>query len=120
KTQFKLLTVLPSMATKYADGISALSSRTLNTESTKSKESAQSFLDEFSAKFAEKFSKDRISTAIVEGDPGENILKAAKIWPAGVIIRASRGHGDMARLWLGSVSQEVVLQADCPVEVVKR
>ncbi|MBS2008956.1 MAG: universal stress protein, partial [Cyanobacteria bacterium SZAS TMP-1] len=49
----------------------------------------------------------------------ELILAIATNWPAGLIVMGSRSRGHMTRLFMGSVSQEVVLQAPCPVEVIK-
>jgi nucleotide-binding universal stress UspA family protein len=56
---------------------------------------------------------------VLEGAPGEQILKEASEWDAQLIVMGSRGHGGLTKLWLGSVSQEVVLQAPCPVEVIR-
>jgi nucleotide-binding universal stress UspA family protein len=52
------------------------------------------------------------------GRPADEILKAAR--NAGLIVVGARGLGSIDRLLLGSVSEQVLYQATCPVLVVKR
>lgn len=53
----------------------------------------------------------------VEGQPAEVLLREAE--SADMIVVGSRGHGGFASLLLGSVSQQVVHHAPCPVVVVR-
>lgn len=53
----------------------------------------------------------------VEGQPAAILLKEAQ--DADMIVVGSRGHGGFASLLLGSVSQQVVHHAPCPVVVVR-
>jgi nucleotide-binding universal stress UspA family protein len=53
----------------------------------------------------------------VEGQPAEVLLGEAK--DASLIVIGSRGRGGVASLMLGSVSQQVVHHAACPVLVVR-
>ncbi len=53
----------------------------------------------------------------IEGQPAAVLLKEAQ--DADMIVVGSRGRGSVASLLLGSVSQEVVHQASCPVVVVR-
>lgn len=52
------------------------------------------------------------------GCPADELLKAAR--DAGLIVVGARGLGSIERLLLGSVSEQVLHHAPCPVLVVKR
>ncbi len=54
---------------------------------------------------------------VVEGQPASVLLKAAE--SANMIVVGSRGRGGFASLLLGSVTQQVVHHARCPVVVVR-
>jgi nucleotide-binding universal stress UspA family protein len=53
------------------------------------------------------------------GKSGTEIVKAAKEWPADLIVVGSHGRGRVERLLLGSVAEVVVRHAACPVLVVR-
>src|SRR5665811_896424 len=53
----------------------------------------------------------------IQGQPAAILLKEAQ--DAEMIVVGSRGHGGVASLLLGSVSQQVVHHAPCPVVVVR-
>jgi len=53
------------------------------------------------------------------GKPASKILEVAKTWPADLIVIGSHGRGKVGGLVLGSVSQEVLHHAPCPVLVVR-
>ena len=53
------------------------------------------------------------------GKPHDEIAKAAKDWPADLIVIGSHGRGGVERLFLGSVAEAVMRQAPCPVLVVR-
>ena len=54
-----------------------------------------------------------------EGDPGEAILAAAAAEEADMIVVGSHGRGTVGRFLIGSVSDHVVRNAQCPVLVVR-
>lgn len=54
------------------------------------------------------------------GDPVEGILRVANQLPADLVVLGSHGRTGLARLLLGSVAEQVVRKASCPVLVVKR
>ena len=53
------------------------------------------------------------------GDPATEIVKAARDWPADVIVIGSHGRGGVQRILLGSVAEGVTRHAPCPVLVVR-
>ncbi len=53
------------------------------------------------------------------GDAAESIVSLGKEINAGVIVVGSRGLGGLRRIFEGSVSDQVVREAHCPVMVVR-
>lgn len=56
---------------------------------------------------------------VVEGDPGTEVARYAQQRGADLIVMGSHGRTGFGRLLLGSVSENVIGQATCPVLVVK-
>jgi nucleotide-binding universal stress UspA family protein len=56
---------------------------------------------------------------VVEGDPREEIIAAARTWGADLIVLGARGLGALTEFLLGSVSLGVARHAPCPVLVCK-
>jgi nucleotide-binding universal stress UspA family protein len=61
-----------------------------------------------------------VAVRIVAGRLVPAILHSARSWNADLILVGSNGRGALSRAILGSVSDEVVRTAPCPVLVVKR
>lgn len=61
----------------------------------------------------------QISTRLATGDPAEQICACAAEIDARLIAVGTRGHGSVASLLLGSVSNAIIRQAPCPVLVVR-
>jgi nucleotide-binding universal stress UspA family protein len=59
-----------------------------------------------------------IRRVVAEGNPARMLVAASE--NASLLVVGSRGHGDLAGLLLGSVSQYCVGHADCPVVVIRR
>jgi nucleotide-binding universal stress UspA family protein len=60
-----------------------------------------------------------VRATLVNRAPSDAILAEARRLGASVVVMGSRGHTGLSRLWLGSVSREVVRRAPCAVLVVK-
>jgi len=53
------------------------------------------------------------------GMPGPTIVKKAREWSADIIVIASHGRAGIPRALFGSVAEEVMRNAPCPVLVVR-
>lgn len=60
-----------------------------------------------------------ITTRVREGKPSRSIVEYANNIKADLIVLGSRGIGEVESALLGSVSQKVVLLANCTVMVVR-
>jgi len=56
---------------------------------------------------------------VLEGDPGEELVRASREERADLLVVGSHGRTGLARMLLGSVSSRVVMDAPCSVLVVK-
>jgi nucleotide-binding universal stress UspA family protein/quercetin dioxygenase-like cupin family protein len=61
----------------------------------------------------------RVERRLAEGDPAEEILRFTDRLPCDLIVIGSHGRTGMRRLLTGSVAEEVMRKAACPVLVVK-
>ncbi|MDZ7964828.1 MAG: universal stress protein [Nostoc sp. DedSLP03] len=68
--------------------------------------------------YQEKLSA-RSELELVTGDPAEEIIRLANIYKTDLIVIGSRGLIGMKRIVQGSVSSQVVEEANCSVLVVK-
>jgi nucleotide-binding universal stress UspA family protein len=60
-----------------------------------------------------------VTTKLVEGRPSDMIVKIAKTNPVNLIVIGHRGLGGIKGFFLGSVSNRVADEAECPVLIVK-
>lgn len=60
-----------------------------------------------------------VSIEVSFGKPAEKILAAAREWMADLIVLGSHGRRGVAHLTLGSVSEAVVQNAPCSIEIFK-
>ncbi len=65
--------------------------------------------------------RDQVPTTFLiwEGDPADSILEAAQSEGADLIVVGSHGRGGLERALIGSVSDQVIRRAPCPVLVVR-
>jgi nucleotide-binding universal stress UspA family protein len=61
----------------------------------------------------------RVETRLVEGDPVTEILRLSQEAGTDLIIMGTHGRTGLGRLLMGSVAEQVVRQAACPVLTMK-
>jgi nucleotide-binding universal stress UspA family protein len=76
---------------------------------------AEQAVDESLAALADDADGVRVERVILEGTAAEVLLEATK--DADLLVVGSRGHGTLAGMLLGSVSQQVAHYASCPVVI---
>ncbi len=81
--------------------------------------SASQTLQNMAAQLQRKLPGCRVTFEIAHGDAKTEILNGAKANAADMILMGSRGHRGMELMLLGSVSQAVLMQGQCPVVIVK-
>jgi nucleotide-binding universal stress UspA family protein len=96
----------------YASGYTAFDEGTLDAV----RDRAQTIADKAVATVAELAPAVECEALVLEGQPADALLGASE--DADLIIVGSRGLGGFKRLMLGSVSDQVVHHATCPVLVV--
>jgi nucleotide-binding universal stress UspA family protein len=61
----------------------------------------------------------RLEPAVVEGDPAAEIQRLAAETPCDLIVLGTHGRKGLLRLLMGSVAEQVVRHAACPVLTVR-
>jgi len=82
------------------------------------REAAQQKLDEAAAAFAGR--KVSIETATIEGRPSSEIVAYANSSAVDLIVMGTHGRGAVGRALLGSVADNVIRQAACPIMLVRQ
>ena len=80
---------------------------------------ARSFLEEQAQRISSEGGKVA-ETHLRVGRPDKEIVRLAEVIDAGTIGMGNRGLGALSRALMGSVSESVVRQADCPVYIIRR
>ena len=62
----------------------------------------------------------KVETHATYGSPAWEILSQAGKFKSDLIVVGSQGLSALQRIWLGSVSQKIVAEADCSVRVARR
>ena len=60
-----------------------------------------------------------VQSFLVRGDPAMEIVALARNYPCDVIVMGRHGRTGLGRLLMGSVTENVVRRAPCPVVTVK-
>ena len=115
----RFLSVLSTLAEEYSIEMTPVFNSTINEQWQADRERAQNFLDKTVADVKTKLPGIQVTSTLAEGDVASTIIKEIQDFGAQLVIMGSRGNRGLKKLWLGSVSQEVVLQAPIPVEVIK-
>ena len=78
-------------------------------------------LEAAAAELVRRGRREQVPTSFLiwEGDPAESIVEAATAEGADVIVVGSHGRAALGRALIGSVSDQVVRHAPCPVMVVR-
>jgi nucleotide-binding universal stress UspA family protein len=58
-----------------------------------------------------------VRQVVLEGSPALSLIHAGE--KADLLVVGSRGHGEFAGMWLGSVSEHCATHAPCPVVIVR-
>lgn len=66
-----------------------------------------------------KLGVTKVSTELVIGGPGYEIVELAKKKGADLIVIGTHGHTGLKHVLLGSVTEKVVRHAPCPVLVIR-
>jgi nucleotide-binding universal stress UspA family protein len=74
---------------------------------------------ESSAKIKNAFPNASVLDQVIEGDPKEEIVRAAEVWGANMIVLGARGRHGFRRFLLGSVTRSVSVHAPCSVMIVR-
>jgi nucleotide-binding universal stress UspA family protein len=73
-------------------------------------------------KKAKEFAADRgveLTIEITEGDEAERIAETAQLLKSGLIVRGTHSWAGINRAIIGSIAERVIIDAPCPVLVVK-
>ena len=80
-------------------------------------EAAQERLDDLSARLVTATASAR--TRVLHGSPGTSIAWFAERLPAALVAMATHGRSGLTRLTMGSVANEVIRHAPCPVLITR-
>lgn len=61
----------------------------------------------------------KLTKVVLYGEPAKAIIEEQENGKADCIILGSRGLGSVRRFFMGSVSTEIVHNAECPVFVIR-
>ncbi|GIV98108.1 MAG: universal stress protein UspA [Herpetosiphonaceae bacterium] len=60
-----------------------------------------------------------VGSRVLAGDPAEEILRAATLERADLIVMATHGRSGIQRLWYGSVASRIIQAAELPVLLIR-
>ena len=60
-----------------------------------------------------------VESHVAFGPPADRIIDYATEHDVDLIVMGTHGRGGIEKMWLGSVTEKVLRQADCPVLVVR-
>jgi nucleotide-binding universal stress UspA family protein len=80
---------------------------------------ARKLVNETIALLQPKFGDEHLLAEVKEGNIKNEIIETARDWPADLVIMGSHGRKGITRFLLGSVSEGVMADAPCSVEIIK-
>jgi len=82
---------------------------------------AKTYLRQYALKVLGPLAKElSITFALMDAHPVDSVLAVAKKQRADLIVLGTHGRGGAKRLWLGSVAENIVRQAEVPVFVARQ
>lgn len=114
----RLITVLPPLEPGL-DGESCYPTTACDQIFKQQSDEAGRLLHAVAADMEQRASGLDVTPILLEGRPKDVILDEAERWGADLIVLGSHGYGAIRRLFLGSVSLAVALNASCSVEIVR-
>ena len=94
------------------------SSSAISVDNSELQREAEELVDHLIADVAGDVNDVEVERQVIDGSPAEVLVGA--VIAGDLLVVGSRGHGGFAGLLLGSVSQQCVHHAPCPVVVVPR
>jgi nucleotide-binding universal stress UspA family protein len=76
-------------------------------------------LEERLRRLQSPYASVRIERRLLTGDPAREILRVSQDIPCDLIVMGTHGRTGLSRLLMGSVAEQVVRKASCPVITVK-
>lgn len=117
-SEVRLITVLPSPEPSLL-GTASRHPTVYDDFFKQQSDDALMFLDKAADSIRQSPSNLVVTPMLLEGRPKDVVLDEAERWGADLIVLGSHGRGIIRRLFLGSVSLAVVLNAPCSVEIVR-
>jgi nucleotide-binding universal stress UspA family protein len=81
---------------------------------------AETLAETATTRLSEYFPTWSVSSEALWGHPGKAILDTCTRWRSDLIVVGSHGHSPVARLFLGSVSMELVHKAHCSIRIGRK
>jgi nucleotide-binding universal stress UspA family protein len=83
---------------------------------------AEGFMDSLNERIREMRGKETgivFEEQLIEGEPATEIVRLARELPADLVVMGTHGRTGLGRLLMGSVAEQVMRKAPCPVLTVK-
>jgi len=116
-TEFKVMTVVEPL--KYGSPMAVLPGPILDEIFDDNWKAGQKLVRRVAMKLRDVFKSEHIQEEVVEGFPKSEVLKAAEVWPADLIVMGSHGRHGFDRIIMGSVSLFMVSHAQCSVLIIR-
>jgi nucleotide-binding universal stress UspA family protein len=109
KARLVLLHVLPPPMVIYGGGLAAPADMWHDIDEAKAR----------LRRMEEEAHRVRVESTVMEGEPVDMILRAATETNSDVIVMGTHGRTALSRLLMGSVAEQVLRKAPCPVLTAK-